>query len=223
MRRGVGGQAREGRSRGGGRRMRKRIGLVAGAVGLAFLLSSCWLLQSFSIADYTLTPGQSTKVSFTLRPMDASLAVTGRQFVIVGVTSILGGADSDIGVQKAVWGANGKFGGPQTMASTNGIVSALEPGSCSQAGLDFTDITGVQWAGFATPTNKNDKGKVNKSSVIEVTIKAKASAVTVGRNYAVMGVAGAWLDDGDGIPEAVSTSDDGYICWGIGSGGVTIV
>ena len=59
--------------------MRRKVGVVVGAAGLAFLLSSCWLLQSFSIADYTLTPGQSTKVSFTLRPMEGSLAVSGRQ------------------------------------------------------------------------------------------------------------------------------------------------
>ena len=204
--------------------MRRKVGLVAGAVGLAFLLSSCWLLQSFNIADYTLTPGQSTKVSFTLRPMEGSLAVSGRQFVIVGVSVIgFSGADSDIAVPKATWGTNGKFGGPQTMAATNGIVSALAPGSCAQAGLDFTDITGVQWTAFATPTNKSDKGKVEKASVVEVTIKAKASEVAPGRSYTVMGIAGLWTDDGDGVPEPIATSDDGYICWGIGSGGVHIV
>ena len=133
--------------------------------------------------------------------------------MIVGVSVIgLSGSDSDIGVQKAVWGANGKFGGPQTMASTNGIVSALAPGSCAQAGLDFTNIIGVEWAAFATPTNKSDKGKVERSSVVEVTIKAKASAVVPGRSYTVMGVAGVWTDDEDGVPEPIATSDDGYVC-----------
>src|SRR5262245_34524764 len=102
--------------------MRRKVGLVAGAIGLSFLLSSCWLLQSFVIGDYTLTQGQSTKVSFTLRPMEGSLAVTGRQFVIVGTNVIgLSGADDDIAVPKATWGANGTFGGPLQMATINGI------------------------------------------------------------------------------------------------------
>jgi hypothetical protein len=204
--------------------MRRKVGLAAGAVGLAFLLSSCWLLQSFVIGDYTLTPGQSTKVSFTLRPMDPSLAVSARQFVIVGVSVIgLSGSDTDLGVSKAVWGANGKFGGPLQMASVDGIVPAIAPGDCAQAGLDFTDIAGVTWKAFVTPGNKSDKGKVEKSSVVDVTIKAKAAEVVAGRSYAIMGVAGMWNDDGDGIPEASAGSDDSYLCWGIGSGGVTIV
>jgi len=204
--------------------MRRKVGVVAGAVGLAFLLSSCWLLQSFKIGDYTLTPGQSTKVSFTLRPMNPSLQVSGRQFVIVG-RGVIGtvGATSDIAVQKATWGANGKFGGPLTMAPTNGLVSTLAPGDCAQAGLDFTDIGGVEWQAFVTPTNKSDKGKVEQSSVVEVVIKAKAAEADVDQNYTIMGVAGMWQDDGDGVPEPSGSSDDFYVCWGIGSGGVHIV
>ena len=38
-----------------------------------------------------------------------------------------------------------------------------------------------------------------------------------------MGVAGMWQDDGDGVPESSASNDDSYFCWGIGSGGVTIV
>ena len=204
--------------------MKRKVGVVAGAVGLTFLLSSCWLLQSFTIGDYTLTPGQTTKVRFTLRPMDPGLAVSGRQFVIVGISAIgFTGADSDIGIQKATWGANGKFGGPLTMASTNGLVPTLAPGDCTQAGLEFTDISGVLWEAFVTPTNKGDKGKVERSSVVEVVIRAKASEVDLNQSYAVMGVAGLWTDDGDGVPEPSASSDDFYICWGIGSGGVHIV
>jgi len=202
--------------------MRKKVALAAGAIGLAFLLSSCWLLQSFSIADYTLTPGQSTKVSFTLRPMNKSLAVSGRQFVIVGIGVIGSGVASDISVPKATWGANGTFGGPLQMATINGIVSTLAPGNCAQAGLDFTDITGVEWKAFVTPSNKSDGGKVNKSNRIDVKIKA-TSAADVDTNYTIIGVSGVWLDDGDGIPEPSASTDDGYVCWGIGSGGVHIV
>jgi len=206
----------------GGIRMLKKVGLAAGAIGLAFVLSACWLLQSFTIGDYTLTPGQSTKVSFTLRPMEKNLAVNGRQFVIVG-RGVIGksGSSTDIAVPGATWGANGAFGGPLAMSSLDGIVSAIGPGDCQQAGLDFTDITNVEWKAFVTPGNKSDGGKINKSNRIDVKIKATSGAV-VGVNYTIIGVAGVWQDDGDGIPES-SSSGDSYLCWGIGSGGVHIV
>ncbi|HWL91211.1 MAG TPA: hypothetical protein VNP90_07580 [Actinomycetota bacterium] len=196
--------------------MRKKLGFVVGAMALTFVLSSCWVLQSFTIADYTLTPGQTTKARFTLRPMGSAYApvFTGaRQFVVVGVGAI-GGQNTDIAVSNARWGTNGQFGGPVPMGVANGIVTSLAPGDCAQSGLDFTDISGVLWKAFATPTNKNDQGKVERRSVVEVALRAKATAVDVGENYTIMGVAGAWKDDGDGTPEPEASGDQ-YVCWAI--------
>ena len=202
--------------------MTKRLGITVGVLALTLALSSCWALQSFTIVDYTLTPGQSTKAKFTLRPMGPDNAVTGfRQFVIVGVGAIgIVADDTDLGVSNARWAVNGDFGGPTPMGVQNGLVTALAPGDCSATGLDFTDITGVLWKAFATPQNKHDQGKVEKKSVIEVAIKAKAAEVDPGQNYTIMGVAGAWHDDGDGTPEASGSSDDSYVCWGISTSGV---
>jgi hypothetical protein len=202
--------------------MRKKLSFAVGAAALTLVLSSCWALQNFTIGDYTLTPGQTTKAKFTLRPMGSDNAVTGfRQFVIVGVGAIgLAAEDTDLGVSNAKWAVNGDFGGPIPMGVENALVTALEPGDCSATGLDFTDITGVLWKAFATPTNKNDQGKVEKKSVIQVTIKAKAAQVDPGQNYTIMGVAGAWHDDGDGTPEASGSSDDSYVCWGISTGAI---
>jgi hypothetical protein len=202
--------------------MRKRLLSLVGVIGLTFVLSSCWALQSFTIGDYTLTPGQTTKVKLTLRPMGAAYApvFTGaRQFVIIGVGAI-GGDTTDIGVSNATWAVNGQFGGPLPMGVENGIVTSLAMGDCAQSGLDFTDIAGVTWKAFATPTNKNDGGKVEKKSVIEVLLKAKAAAVDAGENYTIMGVVGAWKDDGDGTPEDTASTDDQYVCWGISTGSV---
>jgi hypothetical protein len=202
--------------------MRKKLGFAVGAIALTFVLSSCWALQSFTIGDYTLTPGQTTKAKLTLRPMGAAYApvFTGaRQFVIIGVGTI-GGDTTDIGVSNATWGVNRQFGGPLPMGVENGIVTSLAAGDCAQSGLDFTDIGGVTWKAFATPTNKNDGGKVEKMSVIQVVLKAKAAAVDAGENYTIMGVVGAWKDDGDGTPEDTASTDDQYICWGISTGSV---
>ena len=205
--------------------MRKRLGFAVGALALTFVLSSCWALQKFTIGDYTLTIGQTTKAKVTIRPMgpDYAPVFTGaRQFLIIGVSALASGQDDDIGVSGARWGVNGQFGGPQAMGVENGIVSSLAPGDCAQSGLDFTDISGNLWKAFATPTNKNDQGKVESKSVIEVTLKAK-SAADLGENYSIMAVVGAWQDDGDGTPEDVASSDDAYICWGIATGAVHVL
>lgn len=201
--------------------MRKKLSFVLGAGALTLVLSSCWALQNFTIGDYTLTPGQATKAKLTLRPMGSAYApaFTGaRQFVIIGVGALSLGDDTDIGVSNARWGVNGQFGGPVPMGIEGDLVTALGT-DCSASGLNFADISGVVWKAFATPTAKNDNGKVEKKSVIEVTLKAKAAAVDAGENYTIMGVVGAWHDDGDGNPEA-SGAGDTYQCWGISTASV---
>jgi hypothetical protein len=201
--------------------MRKRLGIAVGLMALTFVLSSCWVMQSFVIGDYTLTPGQTTKAKLTLRPMGSDYALTGyRQFLMIGVSSIAIGEDTDIGVSGARWGVNGQFGGPLPMGIENGIATSLAPGECAQSGLDFTDVTGHLWKAFATTTNRNDQGKVESKSVMEVILKAKAAEVNVGENYSIVAVAGAWHDDGDGTPEDAASTDDSYICWGIATASV---
>ena len=183
-----------------------------GVIGLTFMLSSCCALQSFSIADYTLTPGQATKVKFTLRPMGVGLQDRLHRGPPVrdhrrGALAI--GQNTDIAVSNARWGVNGQFGGPIPMGVENNLVTALGT-DCASSGLNFADITGVTWKAFATPVNKNDRGVVNAKSVIDADIRAKAAAVDAGENYTIMGVAGAWQDDGDGNPEDSGSTDDFY-------------
>ena len=117
--------------------MRKRLlGLVA--IPLVLVLSSCFSLQSFSLLNGALAPGHSTNARFVVRP--ASTQSTGfnkeYQFVLVGVDT-----PADLGVGKAVWGANRKFGGPQNMP-----VSSTLPGSigtdCDTSGFSFSGLTG---------------------------------------------------------------------------------
>ena len=198
--------------------MRKKLGIAVGAVALTFVLSSCWALQSFGVLDYTLTPGQSTKARFVLRP--AAGAVGGsRMFVIVGVGGVGTAEDTDIGVPKATWGVTRTYGGPSPMGVESNLVTALGS-DCQSSGLNFNTITGVLWKAFATPTNKNDKDKFGKQAVIDVVLKAKAAEVNVGANYSIMGVVGSWFDDGDGNPEDSGSTDDSYQCWGISTSAV---
>jgi hypothetical protein len=199
--------------------MRKKLGIAVGAAALTFVLSSCWALQSFGVADYTLTPGQTTKARFVLRPAAGS-SVASRMFVIVGVGAVgFAGADTDIGVQKATWGVTGTYGGPSPMGVESSLVTSMGT-DCEASGLNFANITGVLWKAFATPTNKNDKNKFEKKAVIDVVVKAKAAEVDVGSNYSIMGVVGSWTDDGDGTPEDSGSTDDAYQCWGISTSSV---
>jgi hypothetical protein len=199
--------------------MRKKLGFAVGAIALTFVLSSCWALQSFTIGDYTLDLGQATKARFVLRDA-AGDAIAHRVFVLVGIGQVGGNQNTDIGVTSATWGTNGVFGGPQAMAVENDISTVLGT-DCTGNGLNFADITGVQWKAFATPTNKNDKNQFEKKIVIDAALKAKAAAVDPGTNYSVWGVVGSWIDDGDGTPE-VSASGDSYQCWGISTAAVLI-
>ena len=200
--------------------MRRRVGFAAGVAALAFALSSCWALQSFNVLDFTLDPGQATKARFVLRDA-AGDAIAHRVFILVGIGAVNANQNTDIGVPNATWGTNNVFGGPQAMAVENNIITSLGT-DCQGSGLNFADISGVQWKAFATPTNKNDKNQFEKKIVIEATLKAKAAAVDAGTNYQVWGVVGSWIDDGDGTPEDGASTDDGYSCWGIASSAVYI-
>lgn len=200
--------------------MRRRLGIAVGAAALAFALSSCWALQSFNVLDYTLNPGQTTKARFVLRDA-AGDAIGHRVFVLVGIGPVSSNQATDIGVPNATWGTNGVFGGPQSMVVENNIITALGT-DCTGNGLNFADITSVQWKAFATPTNKNDKNQFETKIVIEATLKARAAAVDPGTNYSVWGVVGSWVDDGDGNPEDSGSTEDNYNCWGIASSAVLI-
>jgi hypothetical protein len=178
---------------------------VIGALGVAVLvLSSCFAMAGFVILDSSLAPGQATKARFSVRPYVPG-AGGYRQFFLVGNTS-----PSDISVGKGVWGANGNFGGPENMEALAALAAALDAsGDCSAGGLDFSTVYGsFTWKGYATRDVVG--GNVNKTATVDIAFKAKAGAANeVSVN--VMGITGAWDDDGDGVPES---ADDSFYCTG---------
>jgi hypothetical protein len=193
--------------------MKKKLLLVLGTGALAILMSSCFLLQSFTILDYTVARGQLTKARFNIRPSheDPGAQLRAYQFVLVGVTT------PDISVGKAVWGSNSQFNGPLTMGA-NGAIATSIGSDCSSNGLNYNSITGITWKGYLTPQKINDRGLVEKKAVVDVNIKAKASA-SVGSSYTVMGIAGAWTDVND---DQTVDPGDSFICWGIGTSGLYV-
>ncbi|HTG46270.1 MAG TPA: hypothetical protein VK646_01265 [Actinomycetota bacterium] len=150
----------------------KRLGLVALAGAMALLLSSCFTLQSFSIQDSSLKPGQLTKVVLTVRPWSTSKTGLSKmyQWVLVGVNNT-----SDLAVQNAKWNGNKTFGPVQQMPVSSAIATSIGT-QCDGNGFTFGSITGVTWKGFISLNPIPDKQLVDKVATITVGLKAKATA-----------------------------------------------
>jgi hypothetical protein len=186
----------------------KKLLNIALVAAMAFVLSSCFVLQSFSVLANSVAPGSATKAQFVLHPYSTSPS-RAYQFVMVGVDS------ADLSIGKATWGTNGTFTGPVPMpvqAALPGVLTTL--GTCSSNGLDVSTVTGMTWKAFTTPTKIADKGLVAKKVVAQVVTRAKASAVS-DTNHSVFGVTGVWVDNTSsgvvGSPDAADT----YYCSGI--------
>jgi len=126
--------------------------------------------------------------------------------------------DPAMAVLSATWGANGKFGGPQSMPVSANLASSIGT-DCDGAGFDFSGLSGsVTWKGFMTLNKIADKQRVGTAVTIEVGVKARAAAVS-GDVALVVGTTGAWIDDGDGVVNGV----DEFRCFGNASTWVNIL
>ena len=187
--------------------MRKLFTLM-GVGALAFLLSSCFTLQSFILQDGALKPGTSTKVLINVHPYSA-VDTTFRkeyQFVLVGIDTP---ADATAGAAK--WDVKGAFNGPQSMVVQSGLLTAIGT-SCDASGFSLSGLSGLTWKGYTTQNAVSDKGLVSKTAQISVAVKALNGA-TADDNVQVVGVTGMWDDStGDGV-----SGDDSFFCTGNGS------
>jgi hypothetical protein len=189
--------------------MKKKLWFGAMAAGLALVTTACFSLQGFSVQDSSLSPGQATKIQFVERPTMPAVKDKSFQFVLIGMNS------SSLGLGKAVWGTNGRFGGPLTMAASVPLAtSATSPGECSGAGTDLSAMTGITWKAYLTPVKIADKGLVDRVAVTQVNLKAKASA-TPDSLVRVIGVSGAWYDNSSTGTVGVPDTGDGYACSGL--------
>jgi len=191
------------------------------AAGMAILLSSCFVLQSFSILATSISPGDRTKAQFVLHPMQRGKMLSGvnirnrHQFILVGVWNT-----GQLTIGKATWGTNGRFDGPEAMPVSPDLAQALsDNGVCVQDGLSFEQMfTGgtLTWKGFMTNGTVNDKGKVDVKAIVQVVLRAAGNADA--GNYPVYGVTGGWIDEGT----AGVDSGDSFYCTGIASSNVFI-
>jgi hypothetical protein len=192
--------------------VKKKTLLALSAVPLTLLLSSCFVLQAFSVTSTSIHPGKTTKAVFKLHAFSTTKD-KGYQFVVVGVDD-----GNDLKAQSTKWGTNGTAGGPFTMSASSGLATAIaDSGDCVSNGFDFSAVTGITWRGYMTPNKVADKGKVNTEVIVQTTIKAIADAPE--NEYQVLGVTGKWLDDGDGI---IESDEDSFFCTGFGDVGLYV-
>lgn len=189
----------------------KKLLVTGGIVSMAFLLSSCFTLQSFVIGAAALQPGKSTLISMKVHPASTTHSKE-FQFVLVGTDS-----PTDLAFGKATWGANNEFGGPKAMTGVANLYAAIDQ-DCDGAGFSLSTISGFTWRGYMTVNKVADKGKVATSSLITVGLKAKPGASS-GDLTELVGVTGVWADAGSDGP----TTDDAFICTGNGSGALNII
>lgn len=183
--------------------MRKKALFGLLAIPMALLLSSCFLMSGFWLqANSIPAGGKGTKATFEVRPSREG-GDNNYQFFLVGVDD-----GNDLKVTKATWGTNGAFGGPYPLGVSADLATVIGA-DCQSNGFNLADASGVTWKGFVTPSAINDRNKVNKDLLVQVGIKAIAGATT--GDWPVIGVTGAWADDGDGTPEP----SDNFLCTGV--------
>jgi hypothetical protein len=190
--------------------MRKKALFGLLAIPLVLLLSGCFLLQGFWIKSNQISVGgKGTKAVFEIRPADQDND-RAYQFFLIGVDDT-----ADLKATKGTWGVNRVFGGPYRLTVYGDLFTTIGA-DCDSANFDLSGISGFTWKGYATPEAVNDRNKVKTEVRVEVGIKATATAAD--GDHEVIGVTGAWFDDGDGIPEP----GDAFECLGSGQVAVNV-
>jgi len=182
--------------------MRKKALFGLLALPLALFLSGCFVLQGFWIIANSIPAGGKTKAVFQIHALRGS-GDTAYQFFLIGVDD-----SNDLKATKAKWGTNGVFGGPYPLPGSSNLASIIGS-DCTSNGFNLADVSGMTWKGYVTPEPVNDRNKVNKDVMVQVGLKAIPTASA--DEQPVIGVTGAWLDDGDGDPEAGDT----FYCTGV--------
>jgi hypothetical protein len=183
--------------------MKRKTLLLLTALPMALLLSSCFVMQGFWInANSIVAGGKATKATFQIHALKGS-GDNAYQFFLIGVDD-----DDALKAGKATWGTNHVYGGPYPLPAQADLADIIGS-DCQSNGFDLSAVTGITWRGYRTPTEINDKNATNKDVLIQVGLKAVASASA--SEQPVLGVTGAWSDDGDGVPE----ESDSFICTGV--------
>jgi hypothetical protein len=190
--------------------MKRKTLLLLTALPMALLLSSCFVMQGFWInANSIVAGGKATKATFQIHALKGS-GDTAYQFFLIGVSDT-----DDLKAGKATWGTNHVYGGPYPLHGQADLATIIGS-DCQSNGFDLSEVTGITWRGYLTPTPINDKNKVNMDVMVQVGLKAVADATASAEP--VIGVTGAWSDDGNGVPEA----SDSFICTGVSQVFVTV-
>jgi hypothetical protein len=178
--------------------MRKRLLVVVGALIASTLLSGCWAMREASWTKDKVDPGEKTTLRVGLIP--ASEKENDRFFLGFLVKA------SNVQFGPAKFDATGELGRPKKM-----IRDATLRDVISDDDLCGDQLPGEPNLVFRTQNNVTDDTR----KFIEATLRARTQRGADGGGAGGYVFTGAWLDDGDGVPEDPDLSDDELACTGI--------
>lgn len=186
--------------------------LAVGALAIAVTaFSGCFVLREAGWSVDRVKPGDSTKLTIGLQPSGSGDGSTGYFFM-----TFPNEHSDGIHIVHPVFDAGGVLGNPKNMVRDDVLrQEIIDEDECSGAGPGVDENFPV-WR-----TNH----QVNSSAVrklVDATLKAKTNQSASGGGAFGVLTTGDWADDGDGIPEPSSSSDDEISCNGFATTGFNV-
>jgi hypothetical protein len=192
----------------------RRVAFVGLVLALALVSSGCFQIRMFKIEGRysleTTAPADQTAVQVDLYPMALATALQQNDRIVL----LIGLQNLDFRLMQQ-WDPAGNWGGPYTAVRNDAIATYLRQGdNCTANGIEASDITGMEWLGFASPGNVTAMGLTweDLADVFRIRFRVARPAETDDFDYgSVVVFSAGWLEsDGDGIPE-----DDELVCTGM--------
>jgi hypothetical protein len=183
-----------------------RFVVVPAAALLVLGLGGCFSWRYHTWDDIRVKSGESTTARVYVAPSDAGPDVDVPFFLV--------GLEGGLSLGPAKWDLTGKFNGPAKMAKDPDLRDALLlDDNCADAGLEPASFDDVDtWTAVRLDEAVDDGDAVNR--LVQSTLKVKADPAAETDVVRVHLIVGGWEDDGDGLPEDPSTTDDDYECGG---------
>jgi hypothetical protein len=181
--------------------MRKRLLVIVAALVATTALSGCWALRESYWTKDKVKPGGGTTLKLGLFPTgDQEPAHFFFGFLYKGAGMQFGPAKFD---------ATKQLGRTKRMVRDGALADAfVDYGICDEL------VPGLPVPPQVMFRTRNAVGS-NTNKFIEATLRGRVSRGQADAGAAGIVVAGAWLDDGDTVPEDPVATDDAYECTGV--------
>lgn len=172
-----------------------------------FLLSGCFTLRELNWTKDRVPAGGTTKAKISLEPSGPAPEDSDRPFLMVATQTDFSG----ISLGPAVFDSTEVLGRRKRMIKDQSLaLEIIDEDVCSE----FLPATPAleQTRVFRTGPEVSSR----KRRLVQATLRMKFGS-TVNGGFLGVVLSGRWADDGDQVPEAGLSGDDGLICTGASS------